>query len=226
MAAFHPNLRMFGQLELLEVYDFQDTPLFVSCRNPSGSLYFAVAIHGPEGSDAWLYVQVSCERFMNVRSGAMDLHTAFSQPESGFTFLVVVPEDEAIEASVQPMTPNELDDNILPTRGEFLRLPAETLPNQETAEALSRRTLRDIVGKLVGANIDKKTFEVWSLDKEGQHYAGRIADDAVETVKGAVIGNTYRAFIVQVEKLKPAGDMAKETILLQLGAAGEAIQER
>ena len=143
---FHPNLRLFGRLELLEVYDFHDTPLFVACRNPSGSLYFAVAVNEPEGADGWLYVSVSQERFTHVRSGAIDLHTAFSQPENEVVYLVTVPAEEAGEAVVKVLAPNLLTDDLLPARGEVLRLPTETLPQLETAEELARRTLRDIVG--------------------------------------------------------------------------------
>jgi hypothetical protein len=398
---FHPNLRLLGRLELLEVYDFHDTPLFVSCRTPSGSLYFAVAVSGPKNSDSWLYVSVSQERFTHVRSGAIDLYTAFSQPENNVALLVDVPADESVDASVTPLRAGEINDDILPAKGEFLRLPTETLPQLETAAELARRTLRDIVGfklklpdfarseapakllgsflagvqdtinaiaqarrgeparrgtfarsmlalnemavmragggsfaivlgstvqptlfvdqiasdasnaledfvsllsvsghaeelqqrlakqprvaghllgmlrsidqkidslsvewaspqpgrgagtslsavtvdaaiaviehkapsaerefwvvcRLVGADIEKKTFQVWSLEMDDHHYSGRISDEALETVNGAVIGDTYRAFILQIEKLKPAtGDVLEETILVQLAAPGE-----
>ena len=65
----------------------------------------------------------------------------------------------------------------------------------------------------------QKDIEVWSLEGDSRHYSGKIADDALETVNGAVIGDTYRAFISQIEKLKPAtGDILEETILLHLAA--------
>lgn len=211
--AFHPNLRLFGQLDLLEVYDFYDAPVLVSCRTPTGAIYLAVAVGGSEHSEEWLYVSVSQERFANVRSGAIDLHTAFSQPEDGVTFLVDIPHNESADALVKPLTPDQLDDGILPARGEFLPLPAAA--NVEHKAATEKREIWVIV-RLVGANLDKKTFEVWSVERD-DHYAGRVAEEAVDSVTGAVLGKTYRAWISQTAKLKPSsGYLQEETVLLQL----------
>lgn len=399
MDLFHPNLRLFGRLELLEVYDYYDAPVFVSCQTPSGSLYLAVSVAASEQSERWLYLEVSRERFTQVRSGGLDLHTAFSQPENGVSYLVDVPHDEDVDATVRPLTSADLTDEILPARGEVLTLPTATLPRFEKVEHWAARALRDVVGfelklpeflrseapskmlgafltgvqdtvnaiaqarrgsqsrrgtlakdvllmnelavvaagsgsfsivlastaqpslfvestpseaslaleeflgllsasghaeelqqrlaeqprvasnflsmlralhdrvesvnvewsspqpdrharatlpavtvdaaiaviehqaprerrefivlcRLVGANIDKKSFEVWAIEREGDRFSGRIADEALESVNGAIIGNSYRALIVQVEVLKPAtGDVQEETTLLQLLAA-------
>ena len=210
---FHPNLRLFGQLELLEVYDFYDAPVLVSCRTPTGAIYLAVAVRGSEHSEEWLYVSLSQERFADVRSGVIDLHIAFSQPEDGVTFLVDIPHDPSADALVKPLTPDQLDDDILPSRGELLRPPTET--NIEYDAAAEKREIWVVV-KLVGANLDKKTFEVWSVERD-DHYAGRVAEEAVNSVNGAVLGKTYRAWLSQTAKRKPAsGDMQEETVLLQL----------
>ncbi len=124
---FPPNLRLFGDLKVIEIYEFYDAPVLLSYRAGSGTIYLAVAVGETPTSEEWLYVALSPERFSHVRSGGLDLRSAFNEPENHVTFLVSVPHDENIEASLNPLLP-PLPDNLLPAQGEFLRLETATLP--------------------------------------------------------------------------------------------------
>src|SRR3954462_14864702 len=110
---FHPNLRLFGALELLEVYEFYDAPLLVSCHAATGTVYLAVAVSDSLESEEWLYIAMSRDRFAQVRSGRVDLRSAFAGPEDGISFLANVPRDAAIEATVRALFP-PISEALLP----------------------------------------------------------------------------------------------------------------
>lgn len=145
MAPFHPNLRHFGRLEIFEVYGFYDAPVLVSCKTATGSLFLAVVIDETPESQEWLYVPLSHDRLLEIRSGGVDLHSAFSAPEDGVVFRAQVPHDESKAATVSPIDPASLPDEALPEPGEYLRLETATLPTLESPGEKARRTRRDIL---------------------------------------------------------------------------------
>ena len=143
---FHPNLRSFGRLELYEIYGFYDSPILVSCRSAVGTIYIALAIDEHEHADDWLYVAVSQERFIAVRSGAIDLHSAFSEPEDGVAYVASIPHDEHEQATVATMDAAQLTSDMLPMPGELIRLETETLPPVTISlPEEASRTRRDIL---------------------------------------------------------------------------------
>lgn len=120
-----PRIRHFGPLELVEVYEFFDKPVLASYRDTKGTLFLAVLIDETrEGDETWLYVPLSEGRFQLLRTGAVDLHTAFKQPEEGVTYEVRIPGDRLVPAAVTPLSSAMLTDEMLPTPGEHIELPA------------------------------------------------------------------------------------------------------
>ena len=138
--SFHSNLRLFGTLELLEVYEFYDAPVLVSCRTLVGTIYLAVSVKESADSEDWLYVALSRERFLQVRSGGIDLRSAFTSPEDEATYLVTIPHNENVEATVKVLTP-PISEALLPAAQEFLRLDTATLPKSR----LNRNSLSGVV---------------------------------------------------------------------------------
>lgn len=145
METLHPNLRLFGHLKLLEVYEFYDVPVLVSCRTLTGSIYLAVAVKDSAEAEDWLYVALSHERFVQVRSGRIDLRSAFTSPENGVAFLATVPRDTAVEATVKALEPHSISDELLPAEGEFLNLSTDTLPALDSEEELAARARRNVL---------------------------------------------------------------------------------
>ena len=77
------NISTLGRLEILETFEYYDQPVLFSCKNAAGHLYLVVAADENEQNETWLYAGVSEERLNLIRSGAIDLHDAFADPEDG-----------------------------------------------------------------------------------------------------------------------------------------------
>lgn len=142
---FHPNLLHFGRLTLFEVYEFYDAPVLVSCKNNTGTFYLAVSVDTLPDAEKWLYVSISEERLTQVRTGGIDLRSAFARPEDGAAFLVKVPHNEERSASIELLEPAAITDDLLPAAGEFLSLPATTLPELEPIVEKARRERREVL---------------------------------------------------------------------------------
>lgn len=122
------NIPSLGRLEIVETYAYYDQPVLFSCKNSAGHLYFVVAADENEQYETWLYAGVSAERLTLIRSGAIDLHDAFADPEGGRLLQVKFPYDPAASPEVESVEANQVPQNMLPIRGECLDLETETLP--------------------------------------------------------------------------------------------------
>ncbi|MCA0354704.1 MAG: hypothetical protein LCH85_22145 [Chloroflexi bacterium] len=143
--SFHPKFYHLGQLEMLEVYDVYDRPVLFSCKNPAGAYYLVVLIEDSPEDDIWLYVETSLSRLNAVRTGTIDLYTAFIDAETQSVWEVKIPRDETlhVECIARPVTTLTYMD--LPMPGEYLNLSAHTapiLPNNIVQHA--KQTHRDI----------------------------------------------------------------------------------
>ncbi|MDM8521193.1 SWIM zinc finger family protein [Anaerolineales bacterium HSG6] len=120
-----PQLHQFGNLELIEVYEFYDKPLLYSCKNASSIFLVILVDEDDDDSDTWLYQPVSYNRFKQVRSGVIDLRETFSSSETNTVFEVrILYGDEQYE-HVKQIPANAIPEKWLP-------LPGEHLDNQET----------------------------------------------------------------------------------------------
>ena len=88
------NIPMLGRLEIVETFAYYDQPVLFSCKNAAGHLYLVVAADENDYYETWLYAGVSKERLNLIRSGAIDLHDAFADPEDGFLVQARVPYDD------------------------------------------------------------------------------------------------------------------------------------
>jgi hypothetical protein len=122
MMGYLPQFTSLGKLELIEVYEFYDEPILFSCRNASDAIFMAVFADEGDDFETWLYVGVSRRRFERIRSGAIDLHDAFSEAEDGIVFQIQIPYDESAQAPIIPIPSGAIDKDMLPLPGEFIKL--------------------------------------------------------------------------------------------------------
>ena len=123
-----PEGTVLGELQMIEVFEYFDGPRLFSCRNNSDVRFLAV--HADEGEvDTWLYVPVSERRLEALRVGRVDLHTAFANPEDGFTYLVSF-RGSSVEATA--VHASSIPSEILPDQGTLLRLSLLSSPSART----------------------------------------------------------------------------------------------
>lgn len=126
--AYQPNFKQLGNLELIEVYIYYDKPLLVSVHNELDHRYMGILIDDQPSVEKWLYVGVSPTRFDHIRSGFLDLYTAFAQSESGTAFIASVPYELDQTATMEVVFCEQLSPDILPEPGEKIIEKTATLP--------------------------------------------------------------------------------------------------
>ena len=120
------NIPELGKLEIVEVYEYYDQPVLYSCRNASGHLYLVVAADENDKYVTWLSVAVSTERLNLIRSGKIDLYTAFADSENPYAIQVRVPYDKRASHQIDFTQSNQISEDMLPIPGECLDLDSET----------------------------------------------------------------------------------------------------
>ncbi|MEB3292901.1 MAG: DUF6575 domain-containing protein [Synechococcales bacterium] len=121
-----PTLTYLGKLHLVEVYEADDEPCLFACQSASGQIYLVVFVDETEAYKDWLYVALSQKRFVQLRSGTLDLYDGFKRAEDERVHLVKVPLlDDVMTSTVETLPCEQLTDNMLPLPGEFLRLVAQ-----------------------------------------------------------------------------------------------------
>ena len=116
-----------GRLELVETYEYYDEPVLYACQDATERRYLVVLSVDEPGFQEWLYAPLSARRFQHVRSGGLDLHSAFRAAEGGFIFRLTLQRDPTAAGRGEWVPAQSLDDALLPTPGEALDLPTETL---------------------------------------------------------------------------------------------------
>ena len=236
MMGYLPQSTHLGKLELIEVYEFYDQPILFSCRNASDAIFMGVFADEDDNFETWLYVGVSPHRFRQIRSGAIDLHDAFSEVEDGVVFQIKVPHDEQMPVSMSiPAT--QIPDDMLPLPGEFINLETPTLPElDEDIERKSSQTRQEIIS--LALNFDGK-FRTEASANALSEILGSLQDtiDAVgesltegSNVRGPIPGNVLSDMKTSVTRIG-AGSFKLELASTQLTNAfgeskcGDAIQE-
>jgi hypothetical protein len=141
-----PQSTQLGKLELIEVYEYYDTPCLFSCRNASGHLFIAILFDQTKNIEKWLYASMSQRRFENIRAGLIDIRNAFLNSEDGFVYEVIINSDNSPER-VEVLGCENLIDDWLPMPNEFIEFENEPLPVWEvkdaprTAKQIQRETL-------------------------------------------------------------------------------------
>ena len=139
------NITGLGKLEIVETYVYYDQPVLFSCKSSAGHLYLAVATDKNEEHETWLYVGVSAERLNLIRSGTIDLHDAFAEPEDGFLLQEIIPYDNQTQPRLEPIQPDQIPEDMLPVPGECLDLEIETFPMLSDAEEIAKSRNQEIL---------------------------------------------------------------------------------
>ena len=132
------NITGLGKLEIVETYVYYDQPVLFSCKNAVGHLYLVVAADENDQYDTWLCVGVSAERLSLIRSGTIDLHNAFAEPEDGFLFQVIAPYSNQNPLQIESIQPDQISEDMLPMPGECLDLETKTLPVLNNSEEMAK----------------------------------------------------------------------------------------
>ena len=236
MMGYLPQSTHLGKLELIEVYEFYDQPILFSCRNASDAIFMGVFAAEDDNFETWLYAGVSLHRFNQIRSGAIDLHDAFSEVEDGIIYQIKVPHDEQMPLSM-PTPSTEIPDDMLPLPGEFMNLETPTLPElDEDIERKSRQIRQEIIS--LALNFDRE-FRTEAPVNALSEILGSLQDtiDAVgesrtegSNVRGPIPQNIISNMQMSVTGIGP-GSFKLELASAQLTNAfgesecGEAIQE-
>jgi hypothetical protein len=141
-----PKNTSLGQLEIIEVYEYYDQPLLFACQNASSVRYLVVLEDEDDDSETWLYATISPTRHQQIRSGGIDLYSAFKQAEDGFVFVVQTFHDESISSDFNLVSVDELTEEQLPEQGEALNLATETLEKATVSvERRASQLLREYI---------------------------------------------------------------------------------
>lgn len=139
------NNPVLGRLEILETFEYYDQPVLFSCQNAAGHLYLVVAADENDRHDTWLYAGVSEERLNLIRSGAIDLHDAFADPEDGHLFQAIIPYDNQTEIEIDSIPPNQVPEDMFPVAGERLDLKTDTLPVLSNSKEIAIARKQEII---------------------------------------------------------------------------------
>ena len=207
------NIPILGRLKIVETYVYYDQPVLFSCKNAAGHLYLVVAADENDQYDTWLYAGVSPERLNHIRSGAIDLHDAFADPEDGFLFQVIAPYDNQSQLRIESVQSNQISEDMLPMPGERLDLKTEPQMREvvkileQFREEISSSILI-ITGTLTGVFLSSKRFEIETTEKP---YTGDIADEAIEAMRNVRLSQTYTAEIQEITERSEATNEITKT---------------
>ena len=185
------NIPKLGKLEIVEIYDYYNQPVLFSCKDADGNLYLVVAADENDEYETWLYANISVDRLKLIHSDKIDLHDAFADTEDGYVLEVKFPYNNTTPL-VEFVKSNQISEDMLPEKGEYLDLNNEESPEQFT-----------VTGALIGVFLRSKTFEIKTSEKT---YNGYITDEAIETVRNATLSQEYTAVIQEITQSKLTPD--------------------
>jgi hypothetical protein len=115
-----PKNSVLGDLKISEVYDYYDGPKLFTARNATGTTYLVYWADRSSTGDVWFYTPVSEPRLNSIRNGELPLRQAIRSPEDGIVFRALVPPEGDLEATVEALSPNRIDDTFLPPPDDVL----------------------------------------------------------------------------------------------------------
>lgn len=115
----------FGDVEILEVYDFYDQPLLFSAIDSLNRLYFVYNFDGDFTIDQWLMVSVSEDRLKAIRKGGVDVRTAFANPETEQNYIIICDKKNGFTYSTRLIEKDEINLELLPISGFSLNIEEE-----------------------------------------------------------------------------------------------------
>jgi hypothetical protein len=248
-----PQFTFLGNLEIFEIYEYYDKPCLFSCRNMAEHIFLALWVEEKLDCDRWLYAPISLLRLAYLKSGGIDLRSAFSNAEDNFVFDVEVFYDN-IPSKIEIIACPNLTDDLLPVEGEFLNYDSPTItPKKAEASSTAIQIKREVLNltfnfpPLYGteAPIANLGIILESLQNlidaigqiktghEGQ--LGRIPFRIKEETKLAMAGTFSGSFGVEIIALSPENLFGKSLVreaieefiaLLKAGSKIEQLRER
>lgn len=217
---FLPPTSSLGKLEIVEIYEYYDYPLLFSCKNTTGSIFLAVQIEESSEKEVWLLVNMSQERFFQIRSGGIDLYDAFKLAETGSTYKLTVNRQTMELEAESSIKVENLTADQLPMQGEKIELQTNTAPIFDAN--LQQKAIREN-RELIAFELDFKDInkteapasivgEILSAVQElvnavGQAWLGR------QTERGKIPGS-----ICQQTEMRVQG-LAASSFVIELAAA-------
>jgi len=130
-----------GRLEIDHVIDEYDAiPVFFTCRNEMGSTFLAVAADRDDTGDVFIYLPVSENRLLAIRTGLMPLRSGYLSPEWG-KLAIVRPGQDEIGRMVEYVSPESVDSDWLPDASVILGESLDTAPHF-SSELLARLSVQ------------------------------------------------------------------------------------
>lgn len=142
------SIDALGSLSIFEVYEFYDKPVLFACRNELDHIFLAVLAEESDGLETWFYAPLSERRFLQIRSGGIDLHDAFHGNETGHVYSISIRKADDEVVSVEPIVSSTLHEDLLPRKGEFLQLETQTYRSFDTSTRTKAEQERRIVLRL------------------------------------------------------------------------------
>lgn len=115
----------FGEVEILEVYDFYDQPLLFSAIDRLNRLYFVYNFEGDLTIDRWLMVSVSEDRLKAIRKGGVDIRSALANPETKQNYIITCDKKNGFTYSTRLIETDEINLDLLPISGFSLNIEEE-----------------------------------------------------------------------------------------------------
>lgn len=136
-----------GRLVLEEIYDYFDGPRLFAARNDQGGLFLGYWADETQTGESWLYLPITRDRLMQVRSGGIPLARAFRAAEFGYAFRIDI-DRESLAATTVAVAVAEIPDDWLPPANDRLARPTRTQPALVPSEVAQRaaKERRDMVG--------------------------------------------------------------------------------
>jgi hypothetical protein len=140
-----PQFTFLGNLEIFEIYKYYDKPCVFSCRNMAEHIFLALWVEEKLDCDRWLYAPISLLRLAYLKSGGIDIRSAFSNAEDNFVFDVEVFYDN-IPSNIEMIACPNLTDDLLPVEGEFLNYDSPTItPKKAEASRTAIQIKREVL---------------------------------------------------------------------------------
>lgn len=197
-----------------EVYIYHDRPLLFTCVNELDHKFLAVLVDETDNHDSWLYVPMSERRFEMVRSGGLDLQTAFGRPENGQAFHIQVSYNEQ-PLEIRTVLEADIPFEWLPKAGEILNLPTRTI--KDSGQRRASQAYREVVtlalnfpGLIRTEAPAKKLGEILTTFQDA--LSAMIEGDAWM----AVVGTKPGSFEVELEA-------AEQVDMFKYSSTGEAL---
>lgn len=144
---FFPQI---GEVDLVEAYEFYDEPVLFICRDRTDLLYLAVLSDETPSHKTWLLTALSPRRFSQLRTGELDLYSAFADAERGQVYRARLPRTPDDAPTVEWVPSTELTDKELPLVGERLSSnELETLEDGTTASPRRVDSMRHNDGNIL-----------------------------------------------------------------------------